>query len=146
MKRLTSYLPFAAILLLLVLALPALAQSDNLVNVHFYNAVALPGRILPAGNYVFRFTNPDSAARYVEVETQNGTALGFFAMYPTYADRAPSQLVINTSKPDHAGVVRFKSLFFPGHSLGYHFIYTKGDRRKLDRIAQKMQPKTAAGM
>ncbi len=145
MKRLMHYLPVAAILVLL--AIPALAQSDRIVDLHFYHPVAVPDGILPAGNYVFRFMDEGSSAKYVVVDKKDGTpAAGFMLMYPTYADHAPSHLVVNTSKPDKSGVVRFKSMYFPGHSLGYRFIYTKADRRKLDMTAQKMESKTAAGM
>lgn len=145
MKRFIYYLPIAVLLVLF--AMPAVAQGYDLVNVHFNSPVAVPGKILPAGNYVFHFLNQDSSTRFVNVEKKNGkTAAGFIMMFPTYTEHAPGRVVIRTSKPDRDGVVRFRSMYLPGQLVGYRFIYTKADRRQLDMIAQRMQQKTAAGM
>jgi hypothetical protein len=146
MKRFASYLPFVVVLSLILLALPALAQNETTMKVDVKNPVAVPGRILAPGHYVFHLVDVGSLPKEVQILKADGTpVVGFIPVYESIREHH-GNTTVKTSKPDHAGVVRITSWYFPGERYGYRFDYSKSQKRKLDMIARGMHTQTAAGM
>ncbi len=142
MKRLVSVI---FVLSLIALTLPAFAQNETVLNVHVTRPVAIPGKILTPGNYVFRLQDEQTVPQAVQVTTATGIPVaGFIQVFESTREHAGNE-VITASEPDSAGLSRINSFYFPGERYGYRFVYSKSDVRKLDRIAQKNQ-ETATGM
>lgn len=146
MKRFVSYLPLVVVFSLIVLALPAFAQNESVMDVHLNNQVAIPGKVLAPGNYVFRLVNIATTPQEVVVLTPNGSPVsGFIPVFESIREHE-GNTVVKTTAPDRAGVVRITSWYFPGQRYGYRFVYSKSDKRKLDMIARSMHSQTTAGM
>jgi hypothetical protein len=130
MKRVIVVKSFATVLFLLafLIVLPAASadQSDQATKVTFNQPVQIPGRVLPAGTYVFvlpadatqhflaRIFNADRTMLYATVVTANAersaatdsTVFGF-------ADRGSAQ-------PE-----AIMTWFYPGETTGHEFLYPK---------------------
>jgi hypothetical protein len=127
-----------AVLLLGLSALPAFAQNENVMNVHVDKAVAIPGKVLPPGDYVFRLADSVTRPADVQVMSADGkTEYGFIPVYSAYRT-AGSDTEVTTTPPDNFGIACIDSWYFPGEQDGYRFIYSKTDLRKIDMIAQQM--------
>lgn len=137
MKRLLMYLTLIAI----AFALPAFAQNESVMDVHVDKAIAIPGKVLVPGNYVFRLLH--SAAEPNDVAVQSADYKTFYGFIPVFTAYRSSEdgSQIKASAPDNSGLARIKSWFFPGEQEGYRFIYSKADIRKADMIAQNMKSK-----
>ncbi len=146
MKRFTYSLLLVLVSLAVFVTVPAFAQQDSVINVHVDKAVAIPGYVLLPGDYVFRLADTNSYPDFVEISTADGSrTFGFIRVFEAKREHASGDKMI-ISQPDAAGLQRIKSWYFPGETYGYRFIYSKGDLRKADMIAQQMRTKENAGL
>lgn len=145
MKRILSFSSIVVVLFWL-LALPAFAQNEQVLDVHVNNMVAIPGSVLRPGNYTFRLLDSATGQGLVLVQSANGKRS--YGMIPVFSTsrREDGGSIVTTKQPEIAGVARIDSWYFPGSTAGYHFIYSKSDMQKLNTIAQKMHATTTAGM
>lgn len=145
MKRFFS-IPSLVVILLGLLALPAFAQNESVLDVHLNNAVAIPGNVLSPGDYIFHLLESPTGQAIVQVQSADGKAsYGFIQVISAKRDEIGDSLV-TVKRSDETRVARIDSWYFPGTTSGYQFVYSKPDLRKLDTIAQKMHLTTTAGM
>ena len=144
MNRNLLFFSFIALLLTL-LALPAFAENDSVMDVHVYHPIAIPGKILQPGNYVFRLAS--SVTRPTDVEVMSADGKTFDGVFPVYQAFRESYngSKIRTVGPDASGLTRIKSWYFPGEQYGYRFIYSRSDLHNLDVVAQQMKPGVTVG-
>jgi hypothetical protein len=146
MKRIASYLSLGVVFSLVLLALPAFAQNETVMNVNVKTPVAVPGRILAPGKYLFRLVDTSSLPNEVQITKADGTpVVGFITVFDSIREHHGAT-AIKTSKPDRAGVVRITSWYFPGQRYGYRFVYSKSQEQKLDMIARGMHSQKNVGM
>ncbi len=145
MKRFSLSVLFLVIALVIITALPALAQQESVLDVHLDKVAAIPGHVLPPGDYVFRLMDENFYPGFVQITSSNGNDYGFVQAFPSRRQNAGNSSVL-LSPPDQAGLSRVTAWYFPGEKYGYEFIYTKRQIRNADLIAQRMQAKSATGM
>jgi hypothetical protein len=112
----------------------------------FGQPVALPGVTLPAGTYVFRLADPVTSRKVIQVTDEQGT-MSYALLNTTEARRAeptmePEVRFIETPAGAPAPV---SAWWYPGESLGYQFIYPKGELAALTR-GNLAQPAPAASV
>jgi len=71
-----TLLGFSVVALLIVLSIPARAGNWNeKTELTFNEPVEVPGRVLPAGHYIFKLLNSPSDRNIVEIMNGSGTRL-----------------------------------------------------------------------
>jgi hypothetical protein len=145
MKRYAITLLF--VLGLALLATPSFAQQENFLNVHTNEPVAIPGHVLPPGDYLFRMMEADQYPHVVEVMSADGSSLyGLFQVVPAQRLEFGNRSSVTLTDPDAAGLQGISQWYFPGSSDGYQFIYSKKDIQKEDQVAHRLASQTGAGL
>jgi hypothetical protein len=116
------------------IALPVFAQSPGDIKVTTTTEVAVPGHLLEPGTYWFRRAMADDASIY-KIVADNGRVIEFVEVVPTER-RERNDTEVDVSAPDAAGVRVMQAWYGPGDPSGYELIYSKGDIRQLDQIAE----------
>ncbi len=143
MKRLLASLSLLAI----VFTMSAFAENTAVMNVHVEKAVAIPGKVLLPGNYIFRLQDSGSGQNIVAITSADSDKTYGFVQVFTARRNSYNGASIQETAADATGLTRIDSWYFPGQQSGYRFIYSKGDLRKLETAAQKMKSNgTAAGL
>lgn len=137
MKRLLLCLSFLVVLL----AVPALAENTTLMNVHVEKAVAIPGNVLQPGDYTFRIVTLGGSSYVAIASADSTTNYGFVQTFRTHRNSGYEN-EIRSIKTDNSGLGRIDSWYFPGQSDGFSFIYSKSDLAKVNMIAQQMKART----
>lgn len=138
MNRVTIAKSFATIGLLLLLAFliatPGVRadESDQATRVTFSQPVQIPGRVLPAGTYVF--VQPSDANEHYLVHIFNADRTALYATVFTISAERP-QATGNTAftfaDRGSAGPEAIVTWFYPGETIGHEFLYPKQVEKEL---------------
>lgn len=128
----------AAALIAVMTPAPANAvfTHEKLAYLTFSGPVQVPGVTLDAGTYRFRLANPNTSRNVLQVLSNDGSIV--YAMFHTINEtrtlvthRDPVLTFMETP----AGVPpAAKTLFYPGESIGYEFIYPKGGPNMIPEV------------
>jgi hypothetical protein len=130
MKRATIVASFASILFLLAVLIVAPAahadEANQETKVTFSQPVQIPGRVLPAGTYVFVL--PSEVTQHYLVRIFNADRTELFATVFTISAERP-QATGNTAftfaDRGSAGPEAIVTWFYPGDTIGHEFLYPK---------------------
>lgn len=106
----------------------ASTTHDNRTYFSFSQPVAIPGAVLPAGEYVFRLADPDSGRSIVQVvNRETGEVHGmFFTQHAERGTIAEEPEVTLGEAP--AGMTRsVHTWWYPGTTSGRAFLYSTGE-------------------
>jgi LPXTG-motif cell wall-anchored protein len=97
----------------------------------FSQPVEVPGRVLPAGTYVFKLLDSASNRHIVQIfnEDQNHIYATILAI-PNYRLRVTGKTVITFTERAAGEPPAIKAWFYPGDNFGQEFVYSK--RRDAD--------------
>jgi hypothetical protein len=121
---------------LVVLSNAHASEIDEATKLTFSQAVQIPGRVLPAGTYLFvvdpipsgpiiRIFNQDRSECYATLQTISAEHLKPSEKTDiTFAERASMQ-------PE--AIVTW---FYPGRTIGHEFLYSKRDREEIAQAKQ----------
>jgi hypothetical protein len=136
MKRVTIVKSFATILFLLavLIVLPAARgdQSDQATKVTFNQPVQIPGRVLPAGTYVFVL--PADTTQHFQVRIFNADRTMLYAtVFTVNAERStpPDSTVFGLAERGSAQPQAIVTWFYPGETTGHEFLYPKQVEKEL---------------
>jgi len=109
-------------------AVPSSAIAlDREIRVTLSGPVELPGKILPAGSYVFEVVEPGKVTRVLGADGK--TTYGMFLTVPETRKNISDASVVLQKAPD--GIQRIDSWFVQGSSEGSQFVYPV-DSNRLD--------------
>jgi len=92
----------------------------------FSGPVEIPGRVLPAGAYVFKLLDSDSDRHIVEVLNKaENHVYGIFLAIPDYRMRPSSHPIITFEERAVGAPQAVKAWFYPGDNYGNEFVYPK---------------------
>jgi hypothetical protein len=119
---------------------PALAQFvlDSRTEFTFKEPVELPGVMLPAGTYVFRFADAATSRTVLEVLSRDrprkmyGIFVTLSVQRPRPADHAEVRFMETPVGAAHA----IRTWWYPGNSIGREFIYSKTQARRLAALTR----------
>ena len=109
------------------LAIPRAAAADawNMqTTLTFSEAVEIPGRVLPAGTYVFQLADSPSSRHIVQVFDREGRMLARVLTIPTARTAAADDTRIMFAEPRTGARSAIKKWFYPGERQGEEFIYS----------------------
>jgi hypothetical protein len=118
-------------------------EYDLKTKLTFSQSVQIPGRVLPAGSYLFKLADNTSDRHIVQVFNSDGTTLYATLMAVSAERREPSDKSIVTFAEQGDG--RPEALlkwFYPGETIGNEFVYSKPEEKQ---IAQDRQQTVEAG-
>jgi len=138
MKKVTTVKIFASIGLLLLLAFliaqPAARadEADQATRVTFSQPVQIPGRVLPAGTYVFELPSDITQHYLVRVFNADRTEL-YATLFTISAERpeATGKTAFIFADRGSAGPEAIVTWFYPGDTTGHEFLYPKQAEKEL---------------
>ena len=120
-------------------------EADQSTKITFNQAIEIPGKILPAGTYVFKLVSPDDLS-VVEILSADGTRT-YATLQTIAADRrhpTGHTVVILAEQPDGKPETLLQ-WFYPGNTIGHELVYSKQEEQQLaqDRQQTVMAKQTA---
>src|ERR1700704_1316098 len=114
------------------LAQPVVADEWNKkTEFQFSEPVAIPGKVLPAGKYVFQLVDNDADRNIVQIfsEDSNGkeSLVATLIAIPDYVSETPDKPVVHFEERPSGTPEAIHSWFYPGENTGWEFVYPKGE-------------------
>ncbi|HLI82406.1 MAG TPA: hypothetical protein VKV17_00735 [Bryobacteraceae bacterium] len=107
----------------------------------FSGPVEVPGRVLPAGTYVFILADSQSDRNIVQVFNQDQNRLyGTYLTIPDYRLQPASKPVITFQERAAGAPPAVKSWFWPGENYGHEFVYGKTQPAQLASATSTAPP------
>jgi hypothetical protein len=92
----------------------------------FSGPVEIPGRVLPAGTYVFKLADSSSDRNIVQVFSKNQKNLySTFLSIPDQRLRPAGKPIITFDERPAGSPEAVKAWFYPGDNFGHQFVYPK---------------------
>ena len=98
-------------------------EWDKRTMLTFSQAVEIPGKVLPAGTYVFQLADSPANRHVVQVFDQDGRILATVLTIPTARLTAAGDTRIAFEEQRAGAPVPIKKWFYPGDLGGEEFIY-----------------------
>jgi len=140
--RMMAY--FAAGLLALAVAVPPRAKADEWdqkTTFTFSGPVEIPGRVLPAGTYVFKLADSQSDRNIVEVFNKDENHLyGIFLTIPDYRLKPAGKPIITFEERAAHAPEAVRAWFYPGENYGHDFVYPKVRAQQLAKVNNQAVP------
>jgi Protein of unknown function (DUF2911) len=112
-------------LLLLLSGLLWASTNEEVTVFHFNAPVEVPGKILPAGKYLFKLDQREEL-NVVKIESPDEQKVfGVFVVKPDYSLRAPRKPGLVFEPGRRGAPPAIKAWFYPGDKFGKEFIYRK---------------------
>lgn len=132
MNRLNTLCIGAALALTALMTKPVAADEWNKrTEFQFSGPVQIPGKVLPAGKYVFVLADSPSNRNIVEVfsEDSNGkeSLIATLLAIPEYMMNTPDKPIVRFEERASGTPEAIRSWFYPGENTGWQFIYRKGE-------------------
>ena len=123
----------------LIFELAAHADEGNqLTKISFSEAVQVPGRVLPAGNYEFVLASSDSNRNLVQIFNADGTELlATVQTIPTERERETDGTSITLAQRPDGKPEALVTWFYPGRQTGHEFLYSKQEETELTQDAKQ---------
>jgi len=107
----------------------------------FSGPVEIPGRVLPAGTYVFKLADSLSDRNIIEVYNKNETHLyGIFLAIPDYRLEPTGKTVVTFRERAENSPEAVKAWFYPGDEYGHEFVYPKVKALQLAKANNETVP------
>jgi hypothetical protein len=118
-------------------------EYDLTTKLTFSQSIQIPGKVLPAGTYLFRLANNSSDRHIVQVFNADGMVLYATLMaIPTERQEPSGQSVVTFAEQGNGQPEALLKWFYPGETTGNEFVYSKQVEQQL---AQDRQQTVEAG-
>jgi hypothetical protein len=109
---------------------PVMADEWNKkTEFQFSEPVAIPGKVLAPGKYVFELADSDSDRNIVQVFSEdskgNERLVATILATPDYLEHTPQKPVIQFEERPSGSPEAIRSWFYPGEKTGWEFSYPK---------------------
>ena len=117
----------------------ARADEWNKMTVMTFNdPVEIPGKVLPAGTYVFKLLDSQSERNIVQIFTEDQKQLVATIMaIPDYRDEPAGKTIVTFDERPSGVPEALHSWFYPGDNYGFEFVYKKSEQQY---FAQSEEP------
>ena len=112
-------------------------EWDKLTVMTFNEPVEIPGKVLPAGTYVFKLLDSQSDRNIVQIFTEDQKQLVATVMaIPDYRTEPAGKTVVTFEERPSGSPEALHSWFYPGENYGVEFVYKKSERQYVARSEQ----------
>jgi hypothetical protein len=116
-------------------------EWDKTTKVTFKEPVQVPGKVLPAGTYVFRLQESSSNRHIVQIYNEDHTQLITTVLAIPNQRLQPSDKTVLTYDERPADQpVALAAWFYPGDNFGQEFAYPKSEAEQLSRLNKREVP------
>jgi len=98
-------------------------EWDKRTIMTFSEAVQIPGKVLPAGTYVFQVADSPASRHVVQVFDRDGRILAMLLTIPTIRPTAADDTRLTFDERRAGAPFPIKKWFYPGDLGGEEFIY-----------------------
>jgi hypothetical protein len=113
-------------------------ELDQTTILTFSQPIQIPGRVLPAGTYVFKLASSDSDRNLVEVFNSDQTHLyGTFQTMPSERQEPTDDTAITFAKQSGGNPEALLKWFYPGSLTGHEFAYSSRQEKELAQDKQQ---------
>lgn len=113
-------------------------KTNEQTTITFSAPVQIPGKVLPAGTYVFQQAGPDNDPNTVQIFNADHSLL--YAIVQTISTErtdVTGQTAVMLAQPEVGGPEFLVSWFYPGSSIGHEFVYPKQQEQELAHATQQ---------
>ena len=122
-------------------------EFDKKASITFSQPVEIPGRVLPAGTYVFKLADAMTDRHIVQIFTADQSQiLATLLTIPDYRLTTTDQTVIKFSEVVAGAPEAIRAWFYPGNSIGQEFVYPKSRATQLAAMAKAVVPAIAVDL
>ena len=134
--------------LVMLAVLVARADEYNKKTVVTFNGpVEIPGKVLPAGTYVFKLFDSDSDRNIVQIWNKDETQLiATVLAIPDYRLTPADNPIITFDERAQGSPPAIRAWFYPGDNYGFEFVYPKTRATELAAANRKNVPAMADSM
>jgi len=120
-------------------------EWDKSTKVTFSEPVQVPGKVLPAGTYVFRLLDDPANRHVVQIFSEDHTSLITTIMAIPNERLEPSgkTVLLYEERPADQPMA-LAAWFYPGDSTGQEFVYPKSQAEELSRLNKRDVPSSGS--
>ena len=113
-------------------------ELDQTTVLTFSQPIQIPGRVLPAGTYVFKLASSDSDRNLVEIFNSDQTHLyGMFQTIPSERREPSDNTAITFAERSGGNPEALLKWFYPGSLTGHEFEYSSRQEKELAQERQQ---------
>jgi hypothetical protein len=98
-------------------------ESDEKTVVTANEPIQVPGKVLPAGTYVFKLLDPNDRTLFAIYDADEMHLITTIRGIPGYRMETPGELVLQFEERPSGQPEALKALFYPGYNSGVEFVY-----------------------
>ena len=119
-------------------------EWDKQTVLTFNEPIEVPGKILPAGTYVFRLADSQSDRNVVQVFTEDQKQLLATIMaIPAYRIEPTDKTVVSFDERRSGSPEALHKWFYPGDTYGIEFVYLESEAQLAAKSEQPARPAQA---
>jgi len=113
-------------------------EFDQATTITFNAPVQIPGRILPAGTYLFKLANRNSDLNTIQVFNADRTVLyATVETIETDRQQATGDIEVTLAEQGSGQPDALVKWFYPGRETGHEFLYSKEKEKELAQDKQQ---------
>jgi hypothetical protein len=113
-------------------------ESDQSTTMTFSAPLQVPGKVLPAGTYLFKLIDTDSDLNTVQIFNADRTMLyGTFQTVAAERREPTGDTVVTLAKQGSGQPDALLKWFYPGDGTGHEFVYSKAKEKELAQDQQQ---------
>ena len=113
-------------------------ERNESTKITFSAPVQIPGRLLPAGTYIFQQADPDRDPKLIQIFSEDRSVV--YATLET-ASAEHTKLTANTemtlAEPGSGNPAMLVTWFYPGSLTGHEFLYTQQQEQEIAEAQQE---------
>jgi|ERR1700676_1215225 hypothetical protein len=118
---------------------------DKTTKVTFSEPVQVPGKVLPAGTYVFKLADSSSDRHIVQIFTEDHMRLITTVLaIPNYRLQPADKTILTYDERPADQPMALDAWFYPGDNFGQEFVYPKSRASELSRLNKREVPSTGS--
>jgi len=112
--------------------------SDQATKITFSQPVQIPGKVLPAGSYLFKLASSDSDLNIVQIFSADRTVLyATLQTIPTERPEPAGRTVVALAEQGTGQPDALLKWFYPGRETGNEFLYPQHKEKELSQDKQQ---------
>jgi hypothetical protein len=116
-------------------------EWDKTTKITFGEPVQVPGRVLPAGTYVFKLLDSTSNRHIVQIFNEDHTSLiTTIQAIPNERLNPAGKTILTYDERPGDQPMALAAWFYPGDSFGQEFVYPKAEAEQLSRLNNRKVP------
>lgn len=111
-------------------------ETNESTKITFSAPVQIPGRLLPAGTYLFEQADPNADLKVIQIFNAERTVL--YATVQTVATERTEptgDTAMTLAEPESGNPILVK-WFYPGREIGHEFVYPKEQEQEIAQATQ----------